>query len=134
MDKNMMKQKNHNKNVIYLLRLLMILVLFVISAFVNEILGMLMFGVLFFHVIIGNHSYKVEHKAYEEILQSKRELLNYDKTSVEPKENAMSYMKKSRLITIALMFMVMWMCSYISIALGMLIFGGIIFYVLYVSD
>lgn len=134
MDKNTMKQKNHNKNVIYLLRLLMILVLFVISAFVNEILGMLMFGVLIFHVIIGNHSYKVEHKAYEEILQSKRELLNYDKTSVEPKENAMSYMKKSRLITIALMFMVMWMCSYISIALGMLIFGGIIFYVLYVSD
>lgn len=136
MDKNAKEQKKKTRNFIHLLMLLGILILFVISAFINEILGMLMFGVLIFYVIMGNHSYKVEHKAYEEILQSKRELLNYDRSCVEQKkkEDANAHMKKSHLIMIALMFVVMCLCSHVSIELGMIIFGAIIFFILYVSD
>lgn len=135
MDKNTMQQKKKKESFFQLLKLLMILVLFVISAFVNEILGMLMFGVLTFYVIIGNDSYKVNHKAYEEILQSKCEVLNYDSVTrgQERKEDTKPHMKKYHLIIIVMMFVVMCFCSYASMEFGMLVFGGIVFYILCVS-
>lgn len=137
MDKNAKEQKKKMGNFFHLLTLLGLLILFVISAFVNEILGMLMFGVLIFYIMIGNHSYKVEHKAYEEILQSKRELFNYDRKIVEngaSEKDRQSHLKKQHLIVIALMFVIMYVSSYRSTEVGMLIFGGIVFYILYVSS
>lgn len=137
MDKNAKEQKKKMGNFFHLLTLLGLLILFVISAFVNEILGMLMLGVLIFYVMIGNHSYKVEHKAYEEILQSKRELFNYDRKIVEngaSEQDRQSHLKKQHLIVIALMFVIMYVSSYRSTEVGMLIFGGIVFYILYVSS
>ena len=133
MDKNSKKQ---NETLIQMLTLLMIFVLFVISAFINEILGMLMFGGLITYAMLGNHTYKVEHKAYEEIMQSKRELLNYDgaSTKQKEKEDVKSHMKKRHLVAITLMFFAMSFGAYVSVELGMIIFGVIIFYILYVSD
>ena len=96
-----------------------------------------MLGVLIFYVIIGNDSHKVEHKAYEEILQSKREMLNYDRKIVENEvtdRDRQSHLKKHHLIVIVLMFVMMCVISCRSIEVGMLIFGCIIFYVLYVSE
>ena len=51
MDKNTKQQKKQKGNIFYLLTLMVILALFVISAFMDEILGMLMFGVLIFYIM-----------------------------------------------------------------------------------
>lgn len=136
MDKNTKEQKKQKGNLFYLLTLLIILVLFVISAFINEIVGMLMFGILLVYAVLGKHSYKEEHKACEEILQYKRELLDYDRASAEQKkkEDVQSHIKKSHLLMIALMFVTMIFISYVSINLGMIIFGIMVFYILYVPD
>ena len=134
MDKNKKEQKKKKRNLFYLLMLLVILVLFVISAFLSETLGVLMFGVLTFYVMIGNNNYKVEHSAYEEILQSKRELLNYEKFPEKVVEkNEKPHLEKYHLIIIILLFAVVCWVSYECMEIGMLMFGCIILYILIVG-
>lgn len=134
MDKNAMKKKEQKNNLVYLLMLILLFILFVLSGLLNEILGMLMFGVLVFYVILGNNNYNVEHRAYEEILQSKRELLNYDKKNEMSKneENNAPYIKKWHLIVVVLFFVLVYLCSYVSIELGMLVLGGLFLYILWI--
>ena len=131
MDKNMKKQNIQIENLFYLLKLLIIFVLFVISALFNETLGLLMFGVLIFYSIIGNQNHKVKHKIYEEILYSKRELLNYDKKDKEFEDVRLEIPhKKLYLITIGILFVLIYLGSYIRMELGMLFFGVLVFYIL----
>lgn len=131
MDKNMKKQNIQIENLFYLLKLLIIFVLFVISALFNETLGLLMFGVLIFYSIIGNQNHKVKHKIYEEILYSKRELLNYDKKDKEFEDVRLEIPhKKLYLITICILFVLIYWGSYIRMELGMLFFGVLVFYIL----
>ena len=131
MDKNMKKQNIQIENLFYLLKLLIIFGLFVISALFNETLGLLMFGVLIFYSIIGNQNHKVKHKIYEEVLYSKRELLNYDKKDKESEDVRLEIPhKKLYLITIGILFVLIYLGSYIRMELGMLFFGVLVFYIL----
>lgn len=133
MDKNTKTEKKQKGTIFYLLMLLVIFILFVISVFLNEILGMLMFGVLIFYAIIGNHGYKVDHKVYEEILQPKRELLNYDKGKEEyiQKKDNKTYASKWHLLVIALMIAIAYLISLIKMEYAMLAFGIMICYIFF---
>lgn len=131
MDKNKKQQKKKKSKFFYLLMILVILVLFVISAFLSEKLGMLIFGVLTFYVMIGNNNCEVEHNVYEEILQSKRKLLNYEKAPEKAEEKGEKpHLEKYHLIIIMLLFAVMCWGSYVCMEIGMLMFGCIILYIL----
>ena len=131
MDKNMKEQNIRKENIFCLLKLLIIFILFVISAFFNETLGMLMFGVLVLYLLFGNHNYKVKNKDYEENIYSKRELLNYDKKDNESEDAGLDIPhKKLYLITIGILFVLIYLGSYIRMELGMLFFGVLVFYIL----
>lgn len=128
MDKNTMKQ---NKNLRYLLMLLLVFILFVISTLFDETLGMLMFGVLILYSIIGNDSYMAEHSTYEEILQPKRELLNYDRDPVQERmtDNKIEgHTVYKKILIIAGLFVLMYIVGNLTMIGGMLLFGALVFY------
>lgn len=90
-----------------------------------------MFGVLVLYLLFGNHNYKVKNKDYEENIYSKRELLNYDKKDNESEDAGLDIPhKKLYLITIGILFVLIYLGSYIRMELGMLFFGVLVFYIL----
>ena len=134
MDNKSNESKRQKNNLVYLLTILLLFILFVFMGYVNESLGMLMFGILFFYVILGNNNYYVEHKAYEEILQSKRELLNYDtdkEESIQKKDNE-TYASRWHLVVIVLMIGAAYLLSFINMECAMIVFGLMICYIFFV--
>ena len=132
MDKNTKKQKTKNRNCFQLLMVIVFFILFVLLGMVNEILGMLMFGVFVFYSSLGNNNYQVEHKAYEEILQSKREILNYDREEEHIQNGERkTYASKWHLLVIVLMLGVAYFVSFVNMECAMLVFGIMICYIFF---
>ena len=134
MYKKSIESKKQKKNLVYLLTILVLFILFVFMGYINESLGMLMFGILVFYVILGNNNYNVEHKAYEEILQSKRELLNYDKNkekNIQKKDNE-THASKWHLLVVVLMIGVAYLFSFINMECAIIVFGLMICYIFFV--